>query len=75
MIAFIDTMKHRLGVEAICRALNATESAFIAARGYRGAKVRPPSVRQSSDGVLAAEIARLHERNFGVTGFGRCVGR
>jgi len=68
MIAFIDAMKHRFGVEAICRVLNSTESGFITARGYRAAKARPPSARRLSDELLGAEIARLHKRNFGVYG-------
>src|SRR5690606_2567069 len=68
MIAFIDTMKHRFGVEAVCRVLGATESGFITARGYRAAKSRPPSARRLSDELLGAEIARLHEANYGVYG-------
>jgi putative transposase len=68
MIAFIDTMKDRFGVEAICRVLGATDSGFLTARGYRAAKARPPSARQLSDELLGAEIARLHGENYGVYG-------
>jgi transposase InsO family protein len=68
MIVFIDTMKHRFGVEAICRVLSATDSGFITSRGYRAAKTRPPSARHLSDELLGAEIARLHETNYGVYG-------
>ena len=68
MMAFIDTMKHRFGGEAICRVLGATESGFLTARGYRAARTRPPSARQLSDELLGAEIARLHAANFSVYG-------
>lgn len=68
MIAFIDQMKARFGVEAICRVLSATDSGFITARGYRAAKTRPLSARRLSDELLGAEIARLHEANYGVYG-------
>lgn len=40
MIAFIDVMKHRFGVEAICRTLGATDCGFLTARGYRAATAR-----------------------------------
>jgi len=68
MIAFIDMMRHRFGVEAICRVLGATESGFITDRGYRAAKTRSPSARQLSDQLLGAEISRLHGENYGVYG-------
>lgn len=68
MIAFIDMVKHRFGVEAICRVLRATESGFITARGFRAAKTRPLSARRLSDGLLGAEISRLHGENYGVYG-------
>ncbi len=68
MICFIDTMRDRFGVEAICRVLGATDSGFISSRGYRAAKVRPPSARQLSDELLGGEISRLHAANYGVYG-------
>jgi transposase InsO family protein len=68
MIAFIDQMKARFGVEAICRTLRATECGFLTARGYRAAKARPPSARQVRDELLGGEIARLHAENYSVYG-------
>jgi transposase InsO family protein len=68
MIQYVDTFKDRFGVEAICRILGATECGFITARGYRAAKTRPPSARRLSDELLGAEMARLHEENYGVYG-------
>ncbi len=68
MIAFIDLVKDRFGVEATCRVLNATECGFITARGYRAAKTRPPSARRLSDELLGSEITRLHKANYGVYG-------
>ena len=68
MIAFIDMMRGRFGVEAVCRVLGATECGFITARGYRAAKTRPPSARALSDELLGAEVTRLHADNYGVYG-------
>lgn len=68
MIQYVDTFKDRFGVEAICRILGATECGFITARGYRAAKVRPPSARALSDQLLGAEMVRLHAENYGVYG-------
>jgi transposase InsO family protein len=68
MITFIDVMKHRFGVEAICRTLRATDCGFLSARGYRAAKSRAPSARALRDGLLGAEISRLHAENYGVYG-------
>lgn len=68
MIAFIDLVKDRFGVEATCRVLNAMDSGFITARGYRAAKTRPPSARRFSDELLGTKIARLHKANYGVYG-------
>ena len=64
----MDTFKDRFGVEAICRALGATECGFITARGYRAAKTRPPSARTVSDELLGGEVVRLHAENYGVYG-------
>lgn len=68
MIAFVDTMKDRFGVEAICRVLSATECGFVTARGYRAAKTRPASARRLSDELLGAQTGRLHAANYGVYG-------
>lgn len=68
MIRYVDTFRDRFGVEAICRTLGATERGFLTARGYRAAKARPASARAIRDGVLGAEIARLHAENYGVYG-------
>ena len=68
MIQYVDTFKDQFGVEAICRTLGATECGFISARGYRAAKVRPPSARAVSDELLGSEVVRLHAENYGVYG-------
>jgi putative transposase len=68
MIAFIDKMKDRFGVELVCRTMRAAEVGFLSSRGYRVAKSRPASARNLSDQLLSAEIARLHAENYGVYG-------
>ena len=68
MIQYVDTVKDRFGVEAICRTLRATGCGFITARGYRAAKTRPLSARAMSDHLLGAEIGRLPAENYGVYG-------
>jgi putative transposase len=68
MIRYVDTYRDRFGVEPICRTLGATEGGFLTARGYRAAKARPASARALRDRLLGAEIARLHEANYGVYG-------
>lgn len=68
MIRFIDLMRDRFGVEAVCRTMGAAECGFLTARGYRAALARPPSARRLSDELLGAEIARLHAENYGVYG-------
>lgn len=60
--------RDRVGVEASCRTLGATDCGFLTPRGYRAAKTRPPSARAIRDDVLGAEIARLHAENYGVYG-------
>ena len=68
MIAFIDVMKDRFGVELVCRTIRAAEVRFVTARGYRAAKSRPASARTLSDQLIGGEIARLHAENYGVYG-------
>lgn len=68
MIRYVDTFQDRFGVEAICRTLGATECGFLTSRGYRAAKIRPPSARAVRDNVFGAEIARLHAENDSVYG-------
>jgi len=68
MIAFIDQMKGRFGVELLCRVLRPAVRGFLSARGYRAAKARLPSVRHLRDELLVPEIARLHAENYGVYG-------
>lgn len=68
MIAFIDKMKPRFGVEFVCRVMRRAEVGFLTARGYRAAKTRPASTRQLRDKLLIPEIVRLHEANYGVYG-------
>jgi len=68
MIRFIDQMRDRFGVEAICRVLRPTVRGFLTSRGYRAAKTRVPSARQLRDDLLVPEVARLHAENYGVYG-------
>jgi putative transposase len=68
MIRYLDMFKDRFGVEFICRTLGATECGFLTSRGYRFAMSRPASARSVRDGLLRAEIVRLHEENYGVYG-------
>ncbi len=68
MICFIDKHRDQFGVEAICRVLRAAVRGFITSRGYRAAKLRPPSARRLRDELLVPEVARLHAENYGVYG-------
>lgn len=68
MIRYIDEHKDQFGVEAICRVLRPAVCGFLASRGYRAAKARPPSARALKDELLAPEIAHLHGENYGVCG-------
>lgn len=69
MIAYIDEYRDRFGVESICRVLGTSlEGGFITSRGYRAAKSRPASARSIRDQVLAEELRKIHEKNFGVYG-------
>jgi putative transposase len=68
MISFIDEMRDRFGVEAICRVLRPAVRGFLTARGYRAAKARPASARRLRDDLLIPEIVRLHGENYGVYG-------
>lgn len=77
--------RDRFGVELICRTLGSTPGGFITSRGYRATKTRPKSDRAVRDGILIAEIQRLHAENYGVYGIrkmwsllkrhGRMIGR
>ena len=68
MIAFIDEMKDRLGVELVCRTMRSAEVGFVSSRGYLTAKGRPASARALSDQMIGGEIAQLHAENYGVDG-------
>jgi putative transposase len=68
MIRFIDQMRHRFGVELICRVLRQAVRGFLTSRGYRAVKARPPSARELRDELLVPEVARLHAENYGVYG-------
>ena len=59
MIAFVDTMRDRFGVELVCRVMRQAELGFLTARGYRAAQARPASARQLRDEVPIPEIVRL----------------
>jgi putative transposase len=62
VIKFIDSHRHRFGVEPICRALQFAPST------YWSAKRRPRCARQVRDEELKVEIRRVYEENFGVYG-------
>ena len=61
-MALIDAYRDQFGVEPICQVLE------IAPSTYYAAKSRPASARRLRDEELKAEIARVHEANFGVYG-------
>jgi putative transposase len=62
MIAYIDANRDRFGVEPICELLPIAPSTY-----YQHSK-RPSSARAVRDAQLKAEIARVHDDNFGVYG-------
>ena len=62
VVALIDAYRDQFGVEPICQVLE------IAPSTYYAAKSRPASARRLRDEELKAEIARVHEENFGVYG-------
>lgn len=68
MIAFIDMHREKLGVEAICRILGATECGFITSRGYRASKSRQAFARSMLDKLLIEEVRRIHEQNYSLYG-------
>jgi putative transposase len=57
-VAFIDTNRHRWGVEPICRVLQFAPSTYYAARS------RPSSARAVRDDELRGEIGRVFEENY-----------
>src|SRR5918998_1853019 len=67
MIALIDDHREVHGVEPICRVLRIAPSTYHAHVAGRAdpAKTSP---RARQDGVLVAQIRRVHEANFGVYG-------
>jgi hypothetical protein len=62
VIAYIETNRHRFGVEPICSVLQ------FAPRTYCAAKARPLSARAVRDSELRPAVARVHRDNFGVYG-------
>ena len=68
MIAFIDAHRDQFGVELICRILRAAIPGFLTSRGYRAARVRPPSDREIRDEQLIADLRTVHQQNFSVYG-------
>lgn len=68
MIAFIDAHRDQFGVELICRTLRAAIPGFITSRGYRAARVRPPSDRDIRDEQLIADLRAVHQQNYSVYG-------
>lgn len=65
MTTFITALRARFGVEPICKVLQ------IAPSTYYAAVSRQPSARAVRDEELKAEIARVHQSNFGCTGYAR----
>jgi putative transposase len=61
-VSFIDTHRHRWGVEPICRVLQIAPSTYYAARS------RPPSTRAVRDAELGPEIRRVFAENYSVYG-------
>ena len=59
MIAFIDEVKPRFGVEPVCEVLT-EHGVKIAPRTYRAYKSRPPSARAVRDQVVLARIEQIH---------------
>lgn len=68
MIAFIDAHRDQFGVELIRRILRAAIPGFLTSRGYRAARVRPPSDRAIRDEQLIADLRAVHRKNFSVYG-------
>jgi transposase InsO family protein len=73
MIAFIDDQRETHGVEPICKVLPIAPSTYHAHAAKR-ADAAKLSTRARRDGVMKAEIARIHAENFDVYG-GRKVWR
>ena len=62
IVAYIDEHKEKLGVEPICRELQAAPSTYYAA------KSRPPSKRAVDDAALTEVLQAEHAANYGVYG-------
>jgi transposase InsO family protein len=67
MIAFIDDHRGAYGVEPICRVLPIAPSTYHARLAQR-ADPALASARSRRDGMLRAEVRRVHAENFGVYG-------
>jgi len=67
MIAFIDDYRGVFGVEPICRVLPIAPSTYHAHVAQR-ADPTLGSARSQRDGMLRAEVRRVHAENFGVYG-------
>lgn len=66
-VEFVDSQRETHGVQPVLRVLEGTP-AEIAPSTYYAAKTRPESARAASDRVLAVQIERVHEDNYGVYG-------
>ena len=62
MTRFIDEQRVTHGVEPICRTLAIAPSSYYAARS------RPASARAIRDGLVGADIGRIHRANYAVYG-------
>jgi putative transposase len=66
-VDFVDSQREQHGVQPVLEALKQTP-AQIAPSTYYAAKTRAESVRAVRDRVLAVQIERVHEDNYGVYG-------
>lgn len=65
MSRFIESERHRFGVEPMCRVLATSPSTYYAQR------FRPPSARSKDDQRLVEVIKQIHTENYGVYGVRR----
>lgn len=68
MIAYIDAHRDQFGVELVCRTLRAAIPRFLTSRGYRAARMRPPSDREIRVEQFIADVREGHRQNYLVNG-------
>src|SRR5450759_1226217 len=67
IVDYIEEHRDAFGVEPICTVLSSAD-VTIAPSTYYAARSRPPSARAVRDEEVTAEISRVHEENYGVSG-------